>query len=228
LPDGRAAIDPRDGTTVLPKHLPYVIVIAATAKTINWTADHLAQGMAFLPIDPGATLTFDNADKTGVIDDTEYRNNMYSWSVLDADFKIANISNPQGAIAIAAVKQGTLRLYRLKKAEALVAQLDVQTPKKVQTITVTLKTGGTTRSVTVPIDSEIVVANVSEDRITGTGSSEKDADHFYIYYVLNTGGKKPTPNLPQPNTTAKESVATHPFLQPGRDIHVSCSPTNFQ
>jgi hypothetical protein len=73
-----------------------------------------------------------------------------------------------------------------------------------------------------------VVANVSEDRITGTGSSEEDADHFYIYYVLNTGGDEPTTNLPQPNTTVKESVATHPFLQPGRDIHVSCSPMNFQ
>jgi hypothetical protein len=217
LPDGRAATHPDTGKS-LPRHDPFLVVIANDAKTENWPANLDGNGLAFLPIDPGATLAFQYANVSGTMDVTQYDTLKYSWSVLDPDFVIADKAKPKNTIAQMKLMQGLFRLYRIPKGDSLIAQVDVPLDPKQQFFQVTLKMNATTRTVTLPNDSEIVVANTSG----GIGSK----DDFFIYYQLNEGGKKTSGKTPSIRANAKLSNTRHPYLLRDKDLHVSCSPMN--
>ena len=215
LPDGRNAKHPVTQKP-LPRHDPFVVAIAQDITTNNWPAT-LKEGLAFLPIDPGSTLTFQYANVAGPLDATQYEPLAYKWSVLDPDFN-TDKTDPPNTIARMVIMQGILRLYRIPKGDSLIAQVDVPVDPKQQYFKVTLKLGNITRTAIFPNDSEVVVTNTSG----GTGS----ADDFFIYYQLNTGGKKPSGKTPEIRPQAKLSNTRHPYLLRDRDLHVSCSPMN--
>src|SRR4051812_34485384 len=143
LPDGRAAKHP-DTQKPLPRHDPFLVVIATDAKTDNWPANLDGKGLAFLPIDPGATLAFQYANVSGQMDVTQYDTLKYSWSVLDPDFAIADKTTPKNTIATMKLMRGLFRLYRIPKGDSLIAQVDVPIDPFQQFFQVLLKVNATT------------------------------------------------------------------------------------
>lgn len=221
--DGTGVQDPRQPWTPgkkLPVHRPYLIVRTEDhPETTTWPTAMITSGMAFFAIDRFAKLTLQQA-ASGPIDATDFRQHAYRWSDIDSNFRL----NPEqpNAFAWSVIKRGILRTFRHPGGEATIVQADIPLDDDTLPISITSYDGATSRTIEISNSAEVVIANVSDDYVNGAGGD--GAEDFYIYYTLNEGGQQPNAKVPQPRPLPVAKTR-HPFLDPQRDLHVSCSPT---
>ena len=244
MPDGRDAKSPGTNTAIEP-HSPVLIVRASDIlNTSDWPNTRFTNGLASFDI-ADCCLNFQYANAPGQqIDATQFNDTMFSWPTIDETFTIDDTSKPRNVIASAVIRRGTLRAYRIPNGEAMIGQVDVPIAPMSDSIRMEATPidrehcGGANdaapaspRQITFKNDAEIVVANVSdkfrqqrEQQIT----EPEDANHFFIYYVLNTSTAMPNKQLPKARMDVLESASRHPFIKgTTRDLHVACSPTYY-
>jgi hypothetical protein len=246
MPDGRNATSPGT-TTAIEAHSPVVIVRASDIlNTSDWPNTRFTSGLATFDI-ADCVLNFQHANVPGQqIDATQFAGAMFGWSEIDDTFTIDDKSNPHNVVASAVIRRGTLRAYRIPGGEAMIGQVDVPIPQTSDSIQMTAtplcqgngdaknaaaRNDTSPRQITFKNDSEIVVANVS-DKFRQQRELQivepEDANHFFIYYVLNTSAEAPNKRIPQARLDVLESASRHPFIKGGmRDLHAACSPMQY-
>jgi len=244
MPDGRNAKTPGTNTDIEP-HSPVLIAqVSDILNTSDWPSSSVTNGLMSFDI-TDCSLNFQYANAPGQqIDATQFSDAMFDWPAIDPTFTIGDTNNPHNVIASTVIRRGTLRAYRIPSGEAMIGQVDVPIAPMGDSIRMEATPvnqghcGGAAniapaspRQITFRNDAEIVVANVSDkfrhQREQATTEPE-DANHFFIYYVLNTSTVMPNKQLPKARMDVLESASRHPFIKgTTRDLHIACSPTYY-
>lgn len=217
LPDGKNVILP-SGKHLAP-HSAYLIArtndINETSVTPPWSL-FIRDKMVFFDI-TGCVLNFTTANTPGTIDKQQFTDEIYNWDELDPKFKVKDKTKPKNAAATVALRQGIFHARRMPKHEALIGQVDLA-PAGAE-----IKVTTDVRFIKFKNESDIIIANVSK-AFAENNIPDTDPDDFRIYYTIDESGGTPSGKLPTAQMQVPESTSLHPFIAPGRDLHVACSP----
>jgi hypothetical protein len=219
LPDATNAQNPCPPYGQVHEHRPYLIVRNSDIISSGNVSGRFVNGCFIVDLSMPriASLNFQHANTSGMMDESDLVTNGYKWGDIDPNFVI-NPSAPTNVITSVNIKQGLLRTRVLPKTRAAITEVTILL---VSATTFVVK-GDANDLFKLANNAEIVVANVAPQWIDD--ANYPDDDHFPIYYTLGQVGN-PTCRLPMDNPKIPDSTSTHPFVTGGRGLRISCANT---